>query len=162
MTNEEMRADLIEVLEKGTFNTEHTFMTSSGMLGVLNLKSGRTEGIFQGADGSNLLFKKTSFWKSNFDLRQGGMILSTAAPRGRLSRALRIDFDSMEYGLHPGGSKLRSWVIKDCQDQVICELDPRGLLKRGALIRIIQEVPLPLVVFAYCLVSRRWQEQSSS
>jgi hypothetical protein len=161
MNSGEVAVDAFEVIETGVFKTEHVFQSSTQVFGLLILKAGKSAGTFTGADESTLDFSKTSFWKSHYELRQGSAVLGSAAPRGKLRRAFLISFDDEIFGLFPGGSKLRSWKIKNYQDQVLCEIHPRGALKRGAILKIFSPVPFNLLVFSYCLVIKRWQEQSS-
>ncbi|NQS92089.1 MAG: hypothetical protein HQ574_06725 [Chloroflexi bacterium] len=160
MNNVELRADVIEVGVSGIFKTEHVFATPAGILGVLTLNVGISEGEFQGADGSTLVYKKTSFWKSNFEYFDGVSVIATAEPIGKLRRGLRLNLDGEHLGLFPGGSKLRSWTIKDPRDQILCEILPRGAFKRGAYLRIKAQFHLRWLVFGYCLVTKRWQEES--
>lgn len=158
--NNEIAVDAIEVVETGVFKTEHVFQSSIQVFGSLILKVGKSSGAFTGADVGILEFSKHGFWKARYELRQGSAVLGSTAPRGKLNRDLLITFEGEVYGLFQGGSKLRSWrVVKD-QDRVLCEISPRGAFKRGAIIRIIAPIPFNLLVFSYCLVTKRWQEQS--
>jgi len=160
---EELKVDVIEVTVTGTFKTAHVFNAELGILGVLTLKSGKGEGSFVGADDSLLAFNKTSIWKSNYELLQGNEVIASASPpKKKITRAFNLDFEGEIYTLSPGGSKRRSWTIKSSPGQAICEFLPRGALKRGALIWIQSEIPLALLVFGYCLVLKRWQEESAA
>jgi hypothetical protein len=162
MMNHEMIAvDVIEVVETGVFKTEHVFQSTTHVFGVLTLKAGKSEGVYSGADGTTLEYKKTSFWKSNYELRQGSAAVASAAPRSKLSRAMVLSFEADVYGLFPGGKGLRSWILKNIQNQVICEIRPRKAFKRGGYLKILSPISFNLLVFVYCLVQKRWQEQSS-
>jgi hypothetical protein len=161
MNDQEIRADLIEVRESGAFKTEHVFLFGGGTLGVLTLKAGKSEGSFSANDGLCYQYKKTSFWKSHYEWKQGERTLAKANSKGKLSRAFYIDYQGTYYGLFPGGSKLRSWKVKTASGRDLCEILPRGAFKRGAFLKILAEIPIELLVFCYCLVTRRWQEQSS-
>jgi hypothetical protein len=161
MENSQYRADVIEVIETGAIKTVHNFNTPAELLGQLHMTGSKSQGQFQGADGTNLEFRKVSFWKSNYELRQGEEIISSAVPQGKLRRAFWIEFNGTQYRLFPGGKGLRSWMLNDASDQVISMIKPRGAFKRGALIAVKSEISLPLLVFIYCLVKKRWQEQSS-
>ena len=161
MNDQEFIADLIEVIETGVFKSEHLFHYGGGVLGVLSLKTGRSEGNFKAESGEEYNFKKTSPWKSHYEWRDNTSLVASAIPKGKLSRAFIIEYQGIVYGLLPGGSKLRSWKIKKSSTQDICEYIPRGIFKRGAMIKIGAEIPVGLLVFCYCLVSKRWQEQSS-
>jgi hypothetical protein len=161
MNDQEVRADLIEVIESGVLKTEHVFQYGGGILGVLNLKAGRTEGIFKTEDNKEYVFKKTSFWKSFYEWKDYTIVVASAKPARKFSRAFLIEFQGATYGLFPGGSKLRSWKVKNISSQALCEIYPRGAFKRGARVKISAEIPTGLLAFCYCLVTKRWQEQSS-
>jgi len=158
----ELKADMIEVAVSGTFKTEHVFNSSGGVLGVLVIKGSKGEGMFQGADESRLEFKKPSVWKSHYELHDGTAIIGTAHPPKKLKRAFEISLDGETFSLSPGGSKMRSWTIRNAGEQQICEILPRGGFKRGAILRIGAEIPLKLLVFGYCLVFKRWQEENAA
>lgn len=158
----ELKADVIEVTVSGTFKTQHIFNTQEGILGALTLKGSKGEGSFIGADEVGLDFKKPSVWKSQYELKEGSIVIGKAHPPKKLKRAFEIDFEEEIYHLTPGGSKMRSWTLKNIQAQGICEVLPRGGLKRGAYIKIGAEIPLKLLVFVYCLVIKRWQEESAA
>ena len=158
----ELKADVIEVTVSGTFKTEHVFNTPEGILGALTIKGSKGEGSFIGADEVVLDFKKPSIWKSQYEFQEGTVVIGKAHPPKKLKRALEIDFEGEIYHLTPGGSKMRSWTLQNIQAQGICELLPRGGLKRGAYIKIGAEIPLKLLVFVYCLVIKRWQEESAA
>lgn len=158
----ELKADVIEVTVSGTFKTEHVFNTPEGVLGALAIKGSKGEGIFTGADNLLLDFKKPSVWKSQYELEEGPTVIGKAHPPKKLKRAFEIDLEGETYFLAPGGSKMRSWTLKNSQGQGICEILPRGGLKRGAFVRIGAEIPLKLLVFTYCLVNKRWQEESAA
>lgn len=160
MSNGVIAVDVVEVVETGFLKTEHVFRTFSEILGAFTLNAGKSSGSYAGSDGSSLRFIKTNFWRSHYDFQQDGAVLGSAAPRGKLSRAFLIQFEEEIYGLFPGG-KLRSWVIKNNHDQVLCEFRPRGVFKRGAIITILSPMSFNLLLFSYCLVNKRWQEQSS-
>ena len=158
----ELNADVIEITVSGTFKTEHVFNTPEGVLGTLKIKGSKGEGNFIGADEVVLEFKKPSVWKNQYEFYEGTSVIGKAHPPKKLKRAFEIDFEEEIYHLTPGGSKMRSWTLKNNQGQGICEVLPRGGLKRGAYIKIGAEIPLKLLVFVYCLVIKRWQEESAA
>jgi len=158
----ELKADAIEVTVSGTFKKEHVFNTPEGILGVLTIKGSKGEGSFIGADEVVLDLKKPSIWKSQYEFQEGTAVIGKAHPPKKLKRAFEIDFEGEIYHLTPGGSKMRSWMLKNVQAQGICEVLPRGGLKRGAYLKIGAEIPLKLLVFVYCLVIKRWQEESAA
>ena len=53
------------------------------------------------------------------------------------------------------------WTLRNARDQILCEIKPRGVFKRGAMFRILNQLPITLLVFTYCLVSKSWQDQSA-
>jgi hypothetical protein len=158
----ELKTDVIEVTVSGTFKTEHVFNTPEGILGALTIKGSKGEGRFIGADEVPLDFKRPSVWKNQYELQDGTAVIGKAHPPKKLKRAFEIDFEGEIYHLTPGGSKMRSWTLKNIQGQGICEVLPRGGLKRGAYIKIGAEIPLKLLVFVYCLVLKRWREESAA
>jgi hypothetical protein len=162
MNNEAITADWIEVAVTGTFKTDHVFGSNNQILGKLALNAAKSEGFFLGADESQLKIRKTSFWKAQYEIIQNEKVIGKASPRGALKRAFDIDYDNLPVELKPGGSKLRSWTIRDSRGSILCEFLPRKSLKRGARIRIGAEIPLPMIVLCYILVIRRWQEESSA
>ena len=162
MDKAELKADAIEITVSGTFKTEHLFKAPDGVLGALTIKGAKGEGNFIAADESILEFKKPSVWKNNYELHEGSKVIATAHPPKKLKRAFQIDIEGNTYQLSPGGSKLRSWTLKNVQGQGLCEVLPRGGLKRGAYVKIGAEIPLRLLVFIYCLVVKRWQEEASA
>ena len=158
----EYKTDLIEVSVSGTFKTVHVFNTPDGILGTLSIKGSKGEGKFVAADESALDFRKPSIWKNQYELLDGTSRIGQAHPPKALKRAFEIDLDGDIFHLVPGGSKLRSWTLKDNQGRGICEFLTRGGIKRGAYIRIGAEISLQLLIFGYCLVLRRWHEESTS
>lgn len=158
----EVSADMIEVRASGTFKTTHDFLAAGRNLGTLQLNAGKTEGTFQGVDGIKLVFKKTSFWKSTYQLNENGKSLGAAKPLKALSRALSIDYRGDQYRLTPGGGKFRSWRLLDGEEGSLCEFQLRGAFKRGARMMVLAPIEIKLLVFGYCLVSKRWQEQSAA
>jgi hypothetical protein len=162
MDQAELKADLIEVTVSGTFKTEHVFNTQGGILGTLTVRGSKREGKFLGADESALDFKKPSIWKDRYELLEGNSTIGKAHPPKKLKRTYQIDFTGEIYQLARGGSKLRSWTLTNTRGQGICEVLPRGGLKRGAFIKIGSDIPLNLLVFVYCLVIKRWQEESTA
>ena len=105
-----------------------------------------------------LEFKKPSAWKNNYELHEGKTTLGTAHPPKKLKKDFEIDIDGQVYHLSPG--KGRSWSLKNDQGTGICEISPRGGLKRGANLEVTNPTSIHLLVFVYCLVLRRWQEES--
>ena len=162
MNNESFSADLITVIETGVFKTEHVFGTQSDILGVLTLNAGKTKGTYTGSGDLPLIIEKISFWKNHYELKREGAVLASAAPRGGLSRVFIITFEGEPYALFPEKGLSRSWMLKNSQDQILCKFKPRGMFKRGATIRILNQIPSTLLVFSYCLVSKKWQEQSGA
>ncbi len=162
MNNEPFTADLIAVIETGIFKTEHVFKTQSDVLGALTLNAGKTKGTYTGLDNLSLIFEKISFWKSHYEIKQEGAVIASAAPRGGLSRVFIITFESELFTLLPGKGLSRSWLLKNSRDQGLCEFKPRGMFKRGAMLRIFNQISISLLVFSYCLVSKKWQEQSAA
>ncbi|MCJ7715002.1 MAG: hypothetical protein MUO54_00585 [Anaerolineales bacterium] len=160
MNNESIAADVIAVIESGLFKTEHIFGTNTDLLGILIMNAVKTKGTFTGTEDFSLDFEKIHFWKNLYELKQGGAVIASAAPRGPLSRFFTLGLGNESYALFPGKGLSRTWTLKDSRDQILCEIKPRGVFKRGALFRILNQLPITLLVFSYCLVSKSWQDQS--
>lgn len=158
---DEISADVIGVSATGFFKSEHVFTTGGRILGTLQINAGKSAGTFQGADGIQLAFKKTNFWKSTYQLEESGDILGTAKKRKPLGKALSLEYQGEPFKLVPGGGMLRRWRLLDGGEEVLCEYLLRGVFKRGAWLRIFAPVEVKLMIFAYCLVTGRWQEESA-
>lgn len=163
MSGEEIvNPNTVEVSVSGTFKTEHLLKTPDESLGSLVIKGGKGEGVFTGKGDIVLEFKKPSAWKSQYELLEGTATIGKAHPPKKLKQAFEIDFEGQIFNLTPGGSNSSSWTLSDHQGQGICEVLPRGGFKRGANIKIGAGIPLKLLVFVYCLVYKRWQEDAAS
>ena len=162
MDQAQYKADLLEITVSGTFKTVHVFNSPAGLLGDLTIKGSKGEGRFVGADQVVLDFKKPSFWKNHYEIQQGITVVGKAHPPKKLRRAFEINLEGGIFNLAPGGTKRRSWTLLDAQGQGICEILPRGGLKRGAFIKIKAGTSLKLLVFSYFLVEKRWQEERAA
>lgn len=162
MNNESVSADVIAVIESGIFKTEHIFGTNTDLLGTLIMNVVKTKGTFIGTEDLSLDFEKTHFWKNQYELKQGGVVIASAAPRGALSRFFILGLGEESYLLSPGKGFSRIWTLKNVRDQILCEIKPRGVFKRGAMFKILNQLPITLLVFSYCLVSKNWQDQSAA
>ena len=162
LERDEIRADLVVTSVSGTFTTEHLFQASAGILGVMKLRTSKSKGSFQAADGTIFEFENTAFLKPNYELKLDDEVLVRSEKRSALGRGLKVHEGGVTYVLRPGGSRMRSWGLWDEDELPVCELQPKGAFSRGAKIIIRQEVSVPLLVFVYCLVIKRWQEESTS
>ena len=160
-SQEFLKASQIEISVSGTFKTEHVFNTPEGGLGSLTIKGSKGEGTFNCADDSVLEIKKPSIWKSQYELLEEKNTIGKAHPPKKLKQAFEIDFEGEIFNLDPVGSKSGSWTLTDPQGNGICEVLPRGGLKRGAKINIGAEIALKLLVFVYYLVDKRWSEDAA-
>ena len=162
MNNESVSTDVIAVFESGIFKTEHVFGTNTDLLGTLIMNSVKTKGTFTGTEDLSLDFEKIHFWKNQFEIKQGGVVMGSAAPRGVLSRVFILGLGEESYLLSPGKGFSRVWTLRNARGQILCEIKPRGIFKRGAMFRILYQLPITLLVFSYCLVSKSWQDQSAA
>jgi hypothetical protein len=155
-------ANQIEISVSGGFKTEHVFNAPEGTLGSVKIKGGKGEGVFTGTENLVLEFKKPSVWKNQYELHEGKETIARAEPLKKMKPDFQIGFDDQVYHLSPGGNKARSWTMRTSQGDDVYEVLPKGGLKRGAIIEIKTKIPLSLLVFGYCLVVRRWQEDAFS
>jgi hypothetical protein len=162
MNNKSISADVIAVIESGVFKTEHVFGTNTDLLGILIMNAVKTKGTFTGTEDLSLDFEKIHFWKNHYELKQGGVAIASAAPRKALSRLFILALEEESYLLSPGKGFSRIWTLRNERDQILCDIKPRGMFKRGAMFRILNQLPITLLVFSYCLVSKSWQDQSAA
>jgi hypothetical protein len=155
-------ADQIEVTVDGVFTTHHYLQSASGNLGELTMNTGGSTGTFLSTDGRELEIKRTSLWRGWYELRDSGIVIGTAASQGVFRRTTTIDYRGVEHLLEPTSFWAREWRLVDPMGSILVEVGPRGVFKRGAVIRVLGEIELDLLVFCYHMVSMRWQEQSSA
>ena len=152
----------VEVPVSGTFKTEHVFEASGGRLGALVIKGGKGEGVFTGDEGISLEFKKPSVWKNQYELHESKSLIASVQLPKIIRKAFDIEFAGRVFELSPGGSKNRSWTLRDDHGTEVCEILPRGGLKRGAKLEIASQIPLRLMVLVYYLVEKRWKEEAAA
>ncbi len=152
----------IEVSVSGTFKTEHDFKAGESSLGSLAIKGAKGEGVFTAASGIVLEFKKPSGWKNQYQLLESNNLLSSVQLPNKIRKAFEIEFSGQVYELSPGGSKNRSWTLRNSQALQVCEILPRGGLKRGAVIQVENQLALQLLVLVYYLVEKRWKDEASA
>lgn len=161
-TQDLLLSGLIEVTVSGTFKTEHVFESSGGNLGSLVIKGGKGEGVFTGSEGLVLEFKKPSAWKNQYQIHESNNLIASVQLPKKIRKAFEIEFDGQVFELSPGGSKNRSWTLKNDQGAGVCEILPRGGLKRGAKCEVVNQIPLRLMVLVYYLVEKRWKEEAAA
>jgi len=152
----------IEVEMWGCFTTHHLLQTETGILGEMTLPAFSSGGVFEATDGRNLVVEKTSWWRGWHELRENGVVVGTARPRGFWRRSMDVGFRGRTYELLPADFWSRAWVLVDEMGQDVLAVEPRGIFRRGAYVSILGTVHPDLVVFAYYLVNVRWQEQSAA
>ena len=162
MAQESWVADEIEITVSGFFTTHHFLQTATGVLGELTLSAFSTSGVFCSAAGRELAVQRTSWWRGWHELRENGVVLGTACPRGFWRRAMEVGFQGAMYELVSAGFWSRGWLLLDEMGTTLIEVHPRGVFRRGAYLMIVEPVSADLLVFAYYLANVRWQEQSAA
>ena len=152
----------IEAIVAGAFTTHHLLWLEAGTLGELTLPAFRSTGVFRAADGREWAVRRTSWWRGQHEMRERGVLLGTAWPRGFFRREIVIRFGAGEYLLQPTGVWSRGWRLTDALERTLLEVRPRGVFRRGAYLTVVVPVDVPLLVFAYYLVHTRWQEDSAA
>ena len=147
---------------EGVFTTHHYLLSAAGSLGELTIKTGGGTGTFLATDGRELEVKRTSLWRGWYEMRDSGVVIGTAASQGFFRRTTTIDYRGVEHLLEPVNTWARRWRLVDPMGSVLVEVEPRGVFKRGAFIKVFGEIELDLLVFCYYMVSMRWQEQASA
>ncbi len=162
MTYKTITTDKIEVLVSGFFTTRHLLRTNTEVIGELTLRGLKMLGSFRSPDGRELELEKTSWWKSVYEIREGGAVAGAAHPRGFFRREFLLDFGGQAYMLTPAGFGGRVWRLFDSAGTLLLEVRHRGAFRRGAYLTIRGEIDFPLMLFAYYLVNARWQEQHAA
>jgi hypothetical protein len=154
--------DPIEVEVGGFFTTHHYFETEAGTLGELTFPAFSQQGVFQTADGRELVMQKTSWLSTAYEALEGETVRGTADRRGLFSRDIVIQFDGRAYTLEPEGLFRQGWDLFDAEGNRLLEIQPRGLLKQGACLHPRSVVAADLIAFAYYLVTMRQQEDAAA
>jgi hypothetical protein len=162
MSETSLMLDEIEVEVSGFFTTHHYFETESGTLGELTFPAFSSYGVFQAADGRELLMQKTHWLGSAHEFIEGEVVRGTADRQGLFKREIDVQFDGQEYVLEPTGVLSRGWYLVGAAGTVLLEIQPRGLLQQGAYLSILGALDFDLVVFAYYLIHMRWQEDAAA
>ena len=158
----ELWVDEVEVDVSGFFTSHHFLQTVVGILGELTLHTFSRNGVFVDADGRELVVQKTNWWRGWHELRENGLVLGTAHPRGFWRRAMEVGFQGAMYELTPASFWSRGYHLLDETGAMLVEVQPRGVFRRGAYLTIMRPVNVDLLVFAYYLVNMHWQEQSAA
>ena len=161
-SQESLVSGQLEITVSGTFKTEHKFTSGQGSLGSLVTKGGKGEGVFTSSEGLVLELKKPSAWKNQYELQESNQTIVEVQLPKRIRKTFEIAFENKGFELSPGGSKNRSWTLRTAQGAEVCEILPRGGLKRGAKIEIASQIPLRLLVLVYYLVEKRWKEEAAA
>ena len=152
----------IEVNVSGFFTAHHYLESEMGVLGELTLPVFGNGGVFCSADGRELEVRRTSWWRGWHELREDGVVLGTARPRGFWRRTMSVGLKGRTNDLEPADFWSRGWRLVDGAGAILLEVRPRGVFRRGAYLTIVGSVHADLLVFAYYLVNVRWQEQSAA
>jgi hypothetical protein len=158
-TGDEIEADV-----RGAFTTHHRLHAASGELGTLTLPAFSYRGIFRFVDGKEIVVERTSWWRGWHEMRVDGIVVGTARPVGFWRQKMSIGFRGQVYELVSVNWWGRGWrLLEDGDDdRAVIEVQPRGVLRRGAYLQSFVPVPTDLLVFVYYLVNARWQEQASA
>jgi hypothetical protein len=100
---------------------------------------------------------RTHPWRGGHELREGETLLGTAHPRGFFHTGMFVQFGGQEYVLRPASFWALTWCLTDRAGTRLLEIRPRGGLRRGAWLAVVNAVDPDLLVFAYYLVHTRWQ-----
>ena len=157
-----MTFDQIEVEVSGLFTTHHYFETAAGTLGEFTFPAFSQQGLFQTADGRELVMQKTSWLGSAHEVLDGGVVRGTADRRGLLSRDILVEFDGQAYTLEPEGILSQGWFLFDAEGNELLEIQPRGIFKQGAYLILKGVVAADLTAFAYYLIHMRRQEDAAA
>ena len=162
MAQKALITDEVQVTVSGFFTTHHSLETVTGGLGELTLPAFSKGGVFRSGDGRELTVERTSWWRGWHELREDGVVMGTARPRGFWQRTMSVGFRGAMYELVPAGFWSRGWHLVDEAGTALLEIQPRGVFRRGAYLTVLGSVNADLLVFVYYLVNVRWQEQAAA
>jgi len=152
----------IEVVVSGVFHSRHRLETAAGELGTFSFPAFRGGGVFRTPEGREWSVQRTGWWRPTYELRDGEALVATAHPRGAFRREVAVEYAGRTYVLRPLGFWARVWCLLDEADVPLLEIHPRGVFRRGACLKVLEPVDLPLTVFVYYLVYARWQEEATA
>jgi hypothetical protein len=155
-------AGVIEVDIWGFFTTHHRMLTETEVLGELTLSAFSSGGVFQAADGRELVVEKTSWWRGWHELRENGVVVGSARPLGFWERTMSVGFRGKMYELVPAGFWSSSWNLLDESGAVVVKVRRWGFFRQKVGLTIQGPVHSDLLVFVYYLANVRWQEQAAA
>jgi hypothetical protein len=158
VTQESLALGVVEVGVSGFFTTHHCFDSEAGLLGELELPAFSDYGVFHATSGRELLLHKVHWLGSAHEVSEGGIVRGTADRRGVFDVDMALHFDGREYTLQAAGLLSQGWYLCDHAGYQLLEIQPRGILRKGAILTLFDVIDTGLVAFAYYLVHVRWQE----
>lgn len=153
--------DQVEVTVSGVFTTHHHLQTPAGVLADFTMHPLRRRAVCRTVEGRELVMKQTNWWHGTHELQEGGVVLGTARALGLLRRENSVRFGGRDYRLRAAGFWGRVWHLVD-DASLLVEVHPRGIFRRGAILRILRPVDADLLAFTYYLVNARWGEQTAA
>ncbi len=152
----------IEVEVWGCFTTHHRLLTETDVLGELTLPVFSSGGVFEAADGRELVVEKTSRWRGWHELRENDIVVGSARPLGFWGRRMSVGFRGLMYELVPVGFWSDGWDLLDESGAVVVEIRRWGFFRRKVSLTVRELVHFDLLVFVYYLAHVRWQEQAAA
>ncbi|MFL7791184.1 MAG: hypothetical protein AB8I69_03515 [Anaerolineae bacterium] len=152
----------MEVEMWGCFTTHHLLRTETDIVGEMTLPAFSSGGVFEAADGRNLVVEKTSWWRGWHELRENDIVVGSARPIGFFGRTMSVGFRGLMYELVPAGFWSDGWNLLDGAGTVLVEVRRFGFFRRKVVLAVCGPVHSDLLVFAYYLAHIRWQEQTAA
>jgi hypothetical protein len=109
-----------------------------------------------------LVIERASWWRGVYELWEDGVMAGVARPLGILRRENVVRLGGRDYRLRAAGFWGRVWHLLDDAGQMLVEVRPRGIFRRGAVLRILGPVDVDLLILAYHVVNGRWREQTAA
>ncbi|MGD8397874.1 MAG: hypothetical protein PVG11_03380 [Anaerolineae bacterium] len=141
--------DEISVDVAGFFTTEHTFHAGGRTLATMKVPAGNAEATYRGHEGRLVVIRRTGCLSGGYEMKVGGVIRGTAAPRGAFKPGYALRFDGEAFEIVPAGIFRQDYLLVDTGGSTLLRASPQGVFKRGAYLSVSQPLPLPLVVLAY-------------
>lgn len=151
----------IEVDVTGFFTTHHYLQAEWGDLGELTFRAFNQGATYEAVDGRKVTMQKSHWLGTAHEMIDGGVVRGRGDRPGLLRTDIALQFDGQDYILEPEGLLKQGWFLLDAERHVLVEIQPRGVFRQGAYLKLRAPVELDLLAFAYYLVHMRNQENAA-
>lgn len=149
---ESLVADHIKIVSSGLLPRRHRLLAGEQALGELSSGIGFTA-AFSDAGGRELRFRRTSLWRGEYEMQEGGQVLGNAR-QSPFQRRFEVRFAEGSFLLLPRGLGLYLWELRDETGATLLTL--RWHLFSGGEILLYAPVESDMLAFVtYLTLMRR-------